>query len=712
MEDNFDLPRLSPFLKLHQAQQDEDGTPSWLIHDPLSDKYFKIGWHEFECIARLHRHKTAQDLVQDIHTNTSLDISLEDVKEIILFLQQNKLLQGPSEQAYQPAKKIPFIIKLVKNYLFFSVPLLRPEKLLDILEPLSRPFFSRPFIIFSMLLLAGGLIATLLRAEEFLNTFFNLFSLQGLLITAGLFTLIKITHEFGHALTARRYGVDVPHMGVAFIVMYPILYTETTGAWKLTSKRKRLHIGLAGITTELILAAYFLLLWHLLPTGSPGQTIAFAVVTISLIGSLFVNLNPFMRFDGYYVLSDLMGIENLHARAIEMARWRLRQFLWGLPDEPPEEFEPDRKRFMIWFGFAVLIYRFFLFLGIAFLVYHIFFKPLGLILMLIELAWFIGLPILKELKIWGQRRKDIFKQRRTILTTICIGAFIALGFIPWHGSVQIDAIKHPENYRAFYASDSVQILRFSYENGQRVQKDDILIELKSDQLEKKIRLAEIEIAKLEQEKRQAQSLRFENTRYLAAEMAKKIEAAQEQLKLLHDQKKNLIITAPFSGIINAIDPALHEGRFIEKGSALFSIMDSSNIRYTGFLNERSRERLNKGQIESIFIPDSHLYKHTVVNLNSRDFIPVKKLEWQELASIYNGPIPSDFGTDQGKNHDIIPRNAVFSAIFDTEQGEMTGNKPYLLVQTGKIRIKTTKKSFASQFFTSLTTLLIQEIYLN
>src|SRR5262249_7464436 len=148
------------------------------------------------------------------------------------------------------------------------------------------------------------------------------------------------------------------------------LYTETTGSWALSSRRARFQIGMAGIFAELCLAGFFLLLWHLSPAGSLLQALSFLVVSISLIGSLLINLNPFMRFDGYYLLSDAMEFDNLQSRSCNFARHALRKFLFGWNDPPPENLPSHDQKFLIGFGFGLITYRFFLFMGIAILVYH------------------------------------------------------------------------------------------------------------------------------------------------------------------------------------------------------------------------------------------------------------------------------------------------------------------------------------------------------
>ena len=192
-------------------------------------------------------------------------------------------------------------------------------------------------------------------------------------------------------------------MGVAFLVMFPVLYTDTTDAWKLQSRRDRLRIVTAGVRTELYLALIATFLWGVLPDGSL-RSAAFFIATTSWVTSVLVNISPFMRFDGYYAFSDLIGVENLQQRAFELGRWRLRRWLWGLNDPLPEPMPRRRARLLILYAWGTWLYRFFLFLGIALLVYHFFFKVLGIFLFIVEVLWFIVMPIFKEVRTWRERR--------------------------------------------------------------------------------------------------------------------------------------------------------------------------------------------------------------------------------------------------------------------------------------------------------------------
>ena len=185
-------------------------------------------------------------------------------------------------------------------------------------------------------------------------------------------------HELGHAFTATRYGSKVASMGVALMVMLPVLYSDTTDAWRLNSRRQRIHIGAAGMIVELYLAIIFTFLWSFLPDGVM-RSAAFIIATTSWIMSLAINLNILMRFDGYYILSDLLAVENLQDRSFALGKWRLRELLFDMGMPAPGNFTPLLRRKLIIYAWSVWIYRFFLFLGIALLVLSFLFQVTGTI---------------------------------------------------------------------------------------------------------------------------------------------------------------------------------------------------------------------------------------------------------------------------------------------------------------------------------------------
>src|SRR3569832_322813 len=181
------------------------------------------------------------------------------------------------------------------------------------------------------------------------------YSWQGLLSYALALICIKFLLELGHAYTAKRYGGRVPTMGVAFLVLFPVAYTDVNEVWKLPEKRQRIAVSGAGIITELVIAAWATLAWTLLPDGS-FKNAAFLLATTTWVSTIMINGSPFMRFDGYFLLSDWLNMPNLHARTFALARWRLREWLFGLGEPKPEVIGIRRERGIILYGWITWTY--------------------------------------------------------------------------------------------------------------------------------------------------------------------------------------------------------------------------------------------------------------------------------------------------------------------------------------------------------------------
>lgn len=650
--DDFALPALAPHLKLTRGP-DAKGEPSWTLHNPIANTYFKLDWVSFECLARFPLHKTAQSLKAGIESETTLSLTLENIADVVMFLQKNALLSLKDQPAiYHPSVARPLWKKILHGYLYITIPLFKPQAFLEKIYPHIVFLFSRSFLTGMMVFLAAMLVFTLPRIDEFLHTFTNLFSLEGAIAALLVFSFVKIVHEFAHAFTAVRYGVSVPHMGVAFIVMYPVLYTETTGSWQLSSRRARFHIGMAGVMAELCLAAIFLALWNLSPSGGTAQTLSFLVVAVSLVSSLLVNLNPLMRFDGYYMFSDATGFDNLQSRSCNFARHTLREFLFGLDDPVPEDVSDKDARFLSIFGFCLLVYRFFLFFGIALLVYHLFFQPLGLFLMMIELVWFIGLPVFSELKIWYEKRQKIMARKRSLIPAALVITGILVVLVPWKSTTMLPAILHSADHQIFYPPAPSKIISLAVEEGEAVEKDDVLAILESPDIETKIRAARQELLKLETLRRRGQS----NPELLAnaALSEEAIEKARLKLSGLEGQKARLTIKAPFAGTVRDLNSELQTGRYIAMDESLFTLIDPAAAAITAYADEDSRDKITSGSAAE-FLSDDHYLSLPDLSIDYVSQTGDSNLPWPELASLHGGPLAAD---DDGEGM-AIPRRAVY-----------------------------------------------------
>jgi len=322
-----DLPALREDLRLIPAEAHRDGSPSWRIVDPVRNSFFQIGWLEFELLARWREHADAESLVAAVAAETPLQVEIDEVKDLIAFLAANQLLAPASKVAREAlgrragAARKSWYEQALHHYLFFRLPLYKPDAFLARTVALTDIFFTRGFLVLMVGLLAVDLYLVSREWYAFSNSMARMLTPKAFLYYAIAVSFSKVVHEFAHAYAARRYGVRVPTMGVAFLVLWPFLYTDVSETWKLADRRKQLVIASAGMSAELALAVISTFLWALSPEGA-AKNVFFILASTTWVITLAINLSPFMRFDGYFVLSDLLDFPNLHERAGACARWR------------------------------------------------------------------------------------------------------------------------------------------------------------------------------------------------------------------------------------------------------------------------------------------------------------------------------------------------------------------------------------------------------
>jgi putative peptide zinc metalloprotease protein len=377
------------------------------------------------------------------------------------------------------AHKPGLFAKLIKSYISFRIPILAPDAFLGRTVNYVQWLASGPMVVLHILAALGGIYLASRQPELFLHTLRGFLSFQGIVAYGLAVTVVKSLHELSHAYTAKTHGLRVPVIGVAFIVFWPVLYTDTTDAWRLPNRRDRLEIGAAGVLAELTIAAWSLLLWNLFPDG-PAGSILFLFGTSTWLISVFVNFNPLMRYDGYYLFSDLVRERNLESRSHAVCRWWLREKVLGLGALPPEK----PRLLLIGFGFSIWIYRFSLYLGIAFAVYHLFFKALGIVLFMVEFYYFLSRPIVNELIAWWKMRSKIRLNVKVVRSLLLLVAFLVWLFFPWQGEVEAPGVLSA-SHKTVFAPMAGKVERINLAPGQRIQSDQALLQLTSPELNEK-----------------------------------------------------------------------------------------------------------------------------------------------------------------------------------------------------------------------------------
>ncbi len=633
-----------------------DGQPSWTLHDPARHQFYRIDWPAFEMLSRWSM-GSAKTIVDDIRRQTTLQADTKALEELQDFLKRHQLLcpdaqSGSAEMAAQVDKARTSPLKwLLHHYLFFRVPLLRPDAWLTSWLPMARRLMSAEFFWLTMAALVTGLFLVARHWDTFRSSLVDSFSLDGLLSYGLALFFVKALHELGHAFTAKHHGCRVPTMGLAFLVMWPVAYTDTNESWRIVNHRQRLQVAAAGIVTELAIAAWATLAWGLLPDGA-FKSAAFALATTSWVATLAINASPFMRFDGYYILSDAVDIPNLHERAGALARWRLREWLFRLGDPVPEHFSARRQRMLIAFSVATWIYRLTLFIGIAVMVYHAFFKLLGVILFTVEIMWFILMPLIQEMRVWHSRRAIIRQSGRARWSLMLVLALLSACLIPWPGRIAASGLLRPAEVWPVHAPAGAQITALNWTNGDMIPAGTTLVNMAMPDLEARLQTARSKLETLRWQSASASLSDDTRQHRLTAEEA--LQTAQTELDSLHAQARQLSPEAPWPGRWVNMDPDLHPGQWVAAHEAIGQLVkvDSPWIVET-WLDEDNIARIQTGTSAS-FHADGGTSSPLGAEVISIDADASHTLPRPELAAQQGGHILTR--EQQGQ---IIPERAIY-----------------------------------------------------
>ncbi len=696
------LPRLRQDLRLLPGQVQSDGSPSWRIHDPVRNRFFEIGWLEFELLARWAEVSTLDQLAQRVSSETTLQPSADELRELVEFLQRNQLFIVEDSALRRGlhlrwmAGLRPWHQRLLHHYLFFRIPLVRPDRFLAATLPWARALVSRWALAALAIIALLDLILVTRQWDSFERTFLYFFNFEGLIYYAVAVTFSKLIHELAHAWTARHYGLRVPVMGVAFLVMWPMLYTDTGETWKLTDSRQRFRVAAAGIAAELALALVAALCWSLAPEG-PLRSVFFLLATTTWVLTLAINLSPFMRFDGYYLLSDALNIPNLHERSGQLARRWIRVRLFGLDEpDPAGGFSARAEAALIAFALATWLYRLVLFLGIALLVYHFFFKLLGIALMAVEILWFIVHPIALEVAYLWQRRRSIRLRAAPLSATAAI-ALGLLWLLPLSTQVSAPALWRVASEQGVFSPTPAHLAVLAVHAGTPVKKGDLIARLDSPELQSRRERAQVRIRSLRTELslRTTSVERLEHAGIVTQQLAESL----AELESTEAEISQLTLNAEFDGVVRDIPADMIVGRWVNSRQLIARVIGEDGGVIEAYVSEDLVGGLAAGQAVR-FYPRAAGRDVLHGTTRSIDRAASTQLPRLLLASTYGG----DIAVSNERSRELRAHDAVYRVLIDPEPGAA----PPPQVLRGHVRVESGLLATAGRFFSRMAALIVRE----
>lgn len=631
----------APFRKdltLFPGPAEQDGTPTYTLFDPLKGQYYKISWVQAIVMRIFKTGMTLNELLTEVNRRSTLKIEKEQLEQIFLNSAQLGLLainrSSEEVQKRSDSLKQGWFMWLIMHYLYIRIPLFNPDRFLEKTIPFVAPFFSQTAKILAILAVITGFAIVALHFDQYVHTFTYFFNLEGLIAYGFAIFTIKSLHELGHAYTAKYFKIHVPTMGFAFLVLFPVLYTNVTDAWKLQSRRERFLISAAGVIVELVLAGIASIGWILTEPGLL-HSMFFLVSSTTWITSLLLNCNPAMRFDGYYLLTDLVGIDNLQQRSFAVARWKLREWFLGLNIPPPEEdLPPSRVKIMLIYSIYTWIYRIILYTAIALFVYYEFTKALGIFLFIVEVIFFIMAPFFSEFKQLAYRKRYFNWNIRALITGTISAIFLAWFILPFPHKKTFQAISEPAISQNIYSPEAAVVEKIYVKRGDSIQENKPLIKLHSDVIENTLGQVQAEIDRTKQEI-EVLGIDEQGKPYLNSKKAF-LSQKESELHRLKEKQELLLVKAEVSGTLYDWSELLREGLSISKGTLIGKIADLSKTKVFAFVPEAESEGLEMGSKARFRVLNPSRTYTGIVNKVYKT--AADTLNYPQLSSIYKGPL--------------------------------------------------------------------------
>lgn len=582
-------PRLRPHVQI--TRQFYRGRRWHVVRDPSSNQFYRLNPIAHEFVGLFDGQRTIEEIwkiVLERHGDAA-PTQGEAIQLITQLYNSNllaadvapeteQLLQRGRERTKQKATQQAIGI------MYFKIRVFNPDKYLSWVEPLFRPVLNRWGFLAWLLFMIYCLGAVLPEWETLASGVDSVIAPAnwGWLIV--VFIVTKGIHETGHGVICKRYGGQVPEFGFMLLVLFPAPYVDASSAWALSSKWKRMAVGAGGMIFELAVAGAAALVWKSSADGSLVRQIAYNAMFTASLSTILFNANPLMRFDGYFILSDLLEVPNLMQRSMKMLQYLWKVHVYRLKNETPPTSSRSEAVILVLYGIGAMCYRVFLFVSITLAVMGRLFA-LGLVLAIWTAGMWFVLPIGKFVH-WLATGNNIADCRSRViaisLASFAIGGGF-LGMIPFpdhrRASGVVESVEDPGVFfgtAGFVETAHVKI-------GDVVREGDPLVTCSNDQMVSRLAQLNAKIA----EARAVEQRALGNDRQAEAQIAREsLHALDEQLVYLQERIEKLVVRAPRDGTVVGQDPELLVGRYVEQGSAACQVIDPEDLRIVALLDQR------------------------------------------------------------------------------------------------------------------------------
>lgn len=466
------------------------------------------------------------------------------------------------------------VLGYLTNLLFIRIPLLDPDPFLDRWVAVVGRIYSWVGLFLWTVLLATGLWFVISNFKELVAQSTDVLAPSNLILLYVSFVVVKVCHEFSHAFACKRFGRlnrsagEVHIMGVMFLVFFPLPYVDASSAWAFRNKWHRAIVGMAGVIAELAAASVAAIVWAHTSTGTI-HIVAYNVIFVASVSTLLFNGNPLLRFDAYYVLSDLLEIPNLAQRSKNYIYYVVKRYVWGVKKARSSAYSLGEGAWFVAYGTASTAYRIFISIRILLFLNNRLPAALFILVPLLAssaiVAWLL-VPLGRFVKYLATGPELARSRGRAVMSTVgglCM-ALALVGLVRMPDYYRVQGIVEPAQFALIHAESDGFVTGFLPSESTVFPDGPPLVQAVNMELQAERKSLAGERRALEARRRLA-----EVQEIAAAQIvAEQIDALDEKIARVESDLDALSLRAPFEGVWIAPEIERVRGTYLRRGQRI------------------------------------------------------------------------------------------------------------------------------------------------
>ncbi len=554
----------------------------YLLKNEVTGDFTRLNACAFKLISRLDGKQTLDQHILKLNKSVSDEEQLELADTITLvrslvasdYLKLDTPANATQQAAITKYRNRKKLTAWISNPLSIKLSILDPDKFLDRFRNPMTAFFTRSSLVIWLAMVMFGIyiaVSNNAAISAALNS--NFFRPENLVSMTLVFIVIKLIHELAHAFAVKNWGGNVNEMGITFLVFSPVPYVDASSAWAFQDKYKRVVVCAMGIIAELLIASLSIIVWSL---SEPGLVKATALnsAIIASVSTLAFNANPLLKFDGYYMMQDLIEIPNLYQRSKNYLTYLITKHVVGLKNGESPVYAKGEQAWLLGYGILAFLYRLIILsVIIVFLINEL------LIVGLLISAWAVISQVLRPTfkaltylfrspDIQPHRGQSLLKSSLVLTSVVCL-----MCFVPFPNTTFAKGTVWVDQQAEIYSSQDGFISEIMVESGAHVAAGTELLKLSAPTLDARIQ-------KMEASKRELSvksQTEFVTSGGKSSLNREQLVSLDYELEQLYDDKASLIIKAKVAGRFFSSDIAMKTGKHLKRGEFIGYVFSSDNL---------------------------------------------------------------------------------------------------------------------------------------